>query len=116
VITELTPELTRLLIQRLFASEDREKVAELLDSYGAAAHEREPIRVRIAVLKLSEGKLDKLERAVAHAKRDYRDVLAWAEYPGEMTLPTWRMPEDEVARVRGADKAQYLAWLAEHTS
>jgi hypothetical protein len=115
-MTELTPELTRVLIERLFAVHDREKAAELLDSYGTAAHEREPIRVRIAALKLCEGKLDKLERAIGHAKRDYRDVLAWAEYPGEMAMPTWRMPDDEVKRIRGADKAQYLAWLAEHAT
>ena len=115
VITELTPELTRLLIERLFAIEEREKAAELLDSYGSAAHEREPIRVRVAALKLSDGILDKLESAIDHAKRDYRDVLAWAEYPTELTQPTWRMPDDEVARIRGADRSQYLAWLSEHT-
>jgi hypothetical protein len=115
-MTELSPELLRLLVERLFSSEDREKAIDLLDSYGTAAHERESIRVRIAALKLSDAKLDKLEAAITHAKRDYRDVLAWAEYPTELSQPTWRMPDDEVARIRGTDRSQYLAWLAEHTS
>jgi hypothetical protein len=37
-------------------------------------------RVRCAVLKLSEGKMDKLEHAVDRAKRDWRDVLVWSGF------------------------------------
>jgi hypothetical protein len=35
-------------------------------------------RFRFAALKLSEGKLDKLDRAIALAKRDWRDLLVAA--------------------------------------
>lgn len=112
---ELTPELVRRLVDRLFVSEERAAAMTLLDSYGAAVHEREPVRVRVAALKLSKGDLPELERVVAHARRDYRDILGWAEYPEEMAQPTWRFPEDQVARIRAADRSQYLAWLAEHT-
>jgi hypothetical protein len=51
---------------------------------------------------------------VVTAKRDYRDVLAWAEYPEELRSPTWRMPAADQARIRAADRAQYIAWLAAH--
>jgi hypothetical protein len=37
-------------------------------------------RVRCAVLKLSEGKMDKLEHAVDRANRDWRDVLVWSGF------------------------------------
>jgi hypothetical protein len=111
---ELTPELVSLLVERLFSVDDRGPAESILERYGSAPHEREIVRVRVAVLKLSGGDVAKLDRAVVHAKRDYRDVLAWAEYPEELIQPTWRLPADEVARIRGADRAQYLAWLEEH--
>jgi hypothetical protein len=57
-----------------------------------------------------------LERLIGRARQDYRDVLAWAEYPAELVQPTWRLQEPDVARIRAADRAQYLAWLAAHTS
>jgi hypothetical protein len=112
---ELTPEVVDLLVERLFPLEERSAAVAILDRYGSALHEREPVRVRVAALKLSGGNLAELERVIGQAKRDYRDVLAWAEYPDELVQPTWRLPEDQVARIRGADRAQYLAWLAEHT-
>ena len=45
-------------------------------------------RVQLAILKLSDGNEDKLREFVAVAKRDYRDVLFWAEYPEEARLDT----------------------------
>jgi hypothetical protein len=112
---ELTPGLVEALVARLFKPEVRAEVANVLAQYGTQAHEREEIRVRVAVLKLSEGSLDRLRELVARATRDYRDVLAWAEYPEELRSPTWRLPAAERARIRTADRAQYLAWLAAHS-
>ena len=37
-------------------------------------------RIRHAVLKLSEGNLDKLTDALAIAQRDWRDALVWAGF------------------------------------
>ncbi|HEY8164824.1 MAG TPA: hypothetical protein VIF83_04645, partial [Gemmatimonadaceae bacterium] len=113
---ELTPELVSQLVARVFSAKDQATALEMLDSYGAAAHEREPVRVRVALLKLSNGKLSELEHLIAHARQDYRDVLAWAEFPQELEQPTWQMPADRVAQIRGADRAQYLEWLKAHTS
>jgi len=111
---ELTPDLVLSLVDRLFPPGERSAALALLERYGGAPHEREPLRVRVAALKVSGGQLAELERAIAHAGMDYRDVLAWAEYPGALTKPTWEMPAAEAERVRAADRAQYLAWLAEH--
>ena len=63
------------------------------------------------MLKLSEGNLERLRTLVADAKRDYRDVLAWAEYPTEIAGPSWRLSHTDQARIRAADRAQYLACL-----
>lgn len=60
-----------------FPSEDPATVLGILDQYGPERHERE--RVHLTVLALSRGDLDELRALIAHAKRDYRDVLYWAE-------------------------------------
>ena len=112
---ELTADLVEALVARLFPAEAHEAAARVLAGYGTRTHEREAIRVRVAALKLSEGSLERLRDLIAHAQRDYRDVLAWAEYPEEMRILTWRLPTAEQARIRAADRAQYLAWLAAHT-
>jgi hypothetical protein len=64
------------------------RVLELLDCYGVEPDERERERVQFAVLKLSGGSEEKVREYVAVAKRDYRDVLFWAEYPEESRLDT----------------------------
>jgi hypothetical protein len=61
-------------------------VLELLDSYGVESYERERERVQLAILKLSEGNEKKLREFVAVTKRDYRDVLFWADNPEEAKL------------------------------
>ena len=64
------------------------RVLELLDSYGVELDERERERVQLDILKLSGGSEEKVREYVAVAKRDYRDVLFWAEYPEESSLDT----------------------------
>ena len=76
------------VVQKTFAESDWARVLELLDDYGVESYERERERVQLAILKLSEGKEEKLGEFVAVAKRDYRDVLFWAEYPEEARLDT----------------------------
>ena len=77
-----------------FAEADREPVRTLLSTCRSEA-------VCIAILRLSRGKLAKLEDLVVAAKRDYRDVLAWASQPRWKYIvgllrkgPNWG-PEDE---------------------
>jgi hypothetical protein len=64
------------------------RVLELLDSYGVEPDERERERVQLDILKLSGGSEEKVREYVTVAKRDYRDVLFWAEYPEESRLDT----------------------------
>ena len=75
-------------VEVAFPEGSRARVLELLDTYGVEAYERERERVQLAILKLSAGNEEKLHEFVAVAKRDYRDVLFWAENPEESRLDT----------------------------
>src|SRR4249920_2500326 len=58
------------------------KLAEVLaalDEYGTESHEIEVNRVKLAILRLSEGNTDKLQYWIKTAKVDYRDPLAAQE-------------------------------------
>src|SRR5881398_3047003 len=76
------------VVQKTFPESNWENVIQLLDEYGVEPYERERERVQLAILKLSEGNEEKLREFVAVAKRDYRDVLFWAENPEEAKLDT----------------------------
>src|SRR6266404_4330600 len=76
------------VVQKTFPESDCARVLELLDTYGVESYERERERVQLAILKLSEGNEEKLREFVAVAKRDYRDVLFWAENPDAAKLDT----------------------------
>src|SRR5205823_9568172 len=76
------------VVQKTFPESAHTRVLELLDGYGVESYERERERVQLAILKLSGGNERKLREFVAVAKRDYRDVLFWAENPEEARLDT----------------------------
>ena len=50
-------------------------------------------RFQFAALKLSEGKLDKLDRAVALAKRDWRDLLVAAGFAEDVNAHMSWLPD-----------------------
>ena len=52
---------------------------DALSRYGIEEHEPESDRVRLAILNLCEGKLDRLINLVSEAKKDYRNILFWNE-------------------------------------
>ena len=62
-----------------FPGSERAAVLAIVDQYGAEAHEREPERVRLAIIRLAAGDREKLPQLLNAAKVDYRDVLAWAD-------------------------------------
>ena len=98
--------------RQCFPNEDQEKIIGILDLYGKESHVRELERVQIAILKLSGGDLESLRAYVEIAKRDFRDVLAYAEFPEEMSKDTWKMSDkEEVNRIRERDRQQYIDWL-----
>jgi len=66
-------------------------------------------RIRFAVLKLSRGKLDQFDRALALAKIDWRDLLVAANFAEDVKahvswLPerTWASPEVTTVNRHGA--------------
>ena len=76
------------VVQKTFPETSYSRVLELLDTYGVESYERERERVQRAILKLSDGNEARLREFVAVAKRDYRDVLFWADNPEEARLDT----------------------------
>jgi len=109
-----TRELVLSKAQRLFPDQDLADVLAILDQYGTQPYERERHRVQLDILKLSEGDLDELKRLIGLAKRDYRDVIAWAEYPSLMrTSPggTGNLDAERRRKLAKEDLRQYLSWL-----
>jgi hypothetical protein len=96
---------------------ERQRAQADLSRYGMETHERETERVRLAILKLADGRLGRVRELVDAAKNDYRDVLMWAEYPGEGQA-LWALRADLSAeerqrldQLRVQDRKQYREWL-----
>ena len=94
----LDPE-TRAVIERLFPSAERERVASRLEREvgdslpGSAGFTAESWqRVRFAVLKLSEGDGSALTRAITLAQTDWRDLLVAAGFADDPSAHRrWRV-------------------------
>ena len=101
------------IVQRDFPTEQFETVMSILNEYGAEEWQRSVNRVRLAVLKLAREDLQALRREIDVAKSDYRDVLAYAEYPEYMQKfsPSAEIAQAERERIIRADWSQYQAWL-----
>ena len=91
----------------------RRQVEAILDGYGGDGSNHKPTRVRLAVLKLAGRDLEAIKRNVGYALTDYRDVLAWAEYPQAMKKDSWRLPagSPEKMKLNADDRHQYQVWL-----
>ena len=76
-----TRETIRAAIEEGFPDRDVAEMFELLDLYGTELHEKERERVQLAILELSKGDFELLLHNIEAAKRDFRDVLYWAENP-----------------------------------
>jgi hypothetical protein len=101
------------VFNKLFGSHpDVEALHEALLHSGG----KETPRVQLAILKLSEGDPVKLLQYIGAARVDYRDVLAWAEYPEQLRSGKTRYNTrlDEYEAMLERDRIQYEAWLEEH--
>jgi hypothetical protein len=101
-------------IEQYWSEKDPSLILKILHRYGEEEYERESPRFQLAIIKLSAGDLNRLEKHVDLAKKDYRDVLAFAEYPEEMRmgfLGMRELSEEEAKAIRQRDREQYLAWL-----
>lgn len=110
-MAQATRALVLAKVRMIFPERAAEEMMAVLDRYGTEPSEREAHRVQLAILKLcdEEGLADPT-RYVEVAKSDYRDVLAWAEFPNQMRL---KDRKDVAAQheARELDRAQYAAWL-----
>jgi hypothetical protein len=88
----------------------RDEANSTLNLYGVEKFEKETIRVRLAILKLSGNDLEQLKINTKHAKEDFRDILSWAESPNlGKVRPMPNGPEKQKLII--ADKSQYEEWL-----
>ena len=90
----------------------RQAATAVLERYGTEKYESETDRVRLAVLKLSGDRPDlkDLSRLVQSAKEDYRDIIAWAEYPRQIKHGSVKDSEER-RRLAEADRDEYQTWL-----
>lgn len=95
------------LVQIYAASVERDAANALLAPVIASG---EGHRVAVACLKLAGGNLKKLEGCAQAALADYRDILAWAEYPRQMQLDVRATPAQKADACR-ADAEEYAHWL-----
>lgn len=100
-------------LKSLFSdSSARTTVTGILNSYGIEKHEQEPIRVQLAILKLSGADIEQVRINTKYAKQDFRDVLVWAESPNLGAV--WNKPDGPAKQnVIDTDKADYDIWLRE---
>ncbi|MCJ7452185.1 MAG: hypothetical protein MUO39_06885 [Steroidobacteraceae bacterium] len=95
-------------LQWLFPSDaDREQARESLAELISGVEGK---RVALAAFKLAGSDLGELRRCVDAARIDYRDILAWAEYPRQMRLGA-SAPAAEQEAARREDAAEYQRWL-----
>jgi hypothetical protein len=102
------------IVRRDFPGEQFDSVMAVLNDYAAGPLPRECSRVELAALKLAQGDLDSLRHHIARAERDYRDVLAAAEYPEYMRAGMFQvrnLRRKEQQRIVSSDWDQYKAWL-----
>ena len=103
------PHVTSIDVERIVERDFKYEfttVMALLNELGTA-------RVQLAALKLANGSVEKLRSNIESAKRDYRDVLAFAEYPEyhKNGFRVSELPADERTRIIESDWQQYEGWL-----
>ena len=90
-------EILRQKVVEQFPEEDPGKILAELNEYESTSATGR-LRVRLAILKLSQGNVDKLREYVAVARTDYRDVLFWAETPEQAKAVKVMVPQQQEAR------------------
>jgi len=99
--------LTKTIGDMFPVAHERRRVEQELRRYGEASYHRERERVQLAILKLAGRDLDKVRECTDAACIDYRDVLAWAEFPEQISLSGGHADAGVLER----DRRQYLDWL-----
>jgi hypothetical protein len=100
------------VVMREYPATEVPAVIAALEAYGKSSWHRDVARVRLAILKLTGGNRKKLDEAIVMADRDYRDVLACAEYPKyfDVIAPTEKDDAKKKSAI-DADWQQYRSWF-----
>ena len=107
-IPKVTENDVRRIALRDFGETGLSAALSILDSDPGA----DSPRVRIAILKLASGDMERLEEQVAIAARDFRDVLAFAEFPRwSNEIGFDKAPRALEREVIDSDWLQYCQWL-----
>ncbi len=111
-VSETVSLLTRIMEKLFPEAEVREEVYSILNSYGGASWQPESARVKLAILKLSNGNPDQIRYFTVQACRDYRDILASAETPKQLANPFIRKNDPEgYSQLGEEDKKEYQDWI-----
>jgi hypothetical protein len=103
------PQVTSVDVERIVERDFKYEFTTVM----ALLNELVTARVQLAALKLANGSVEKLRSNIESAKRDYRDIIAFAEYP-EYHKKGFRVSElsaDEQTQIIKSDWRQYEGWL-----
>lgn len=109
----VSSDLVVRVVTRLFSSDEVDRVLQTLSACTVDVPSAERDRVQLAVLKLcDEDSARNFDKWSLAAKADFRDVLLWAESPGEASTGSrTRLSPAELKALRAADRGQLAAWL-----
>ena len=111
-IPDVTDKDVIRIISRDFDDSQLDQVLTILEKYEKEEHYDSSPRINLAILKLASGGIIKVVEYTKIAIQDYRDVLAWAEYPRYMKEVGFDLTEQEVVeKIIKDDWRQYLEWL-----
>jgi len=111
-VPKVREEDVRRIALRDFGEEQLALALSILDEFAKQSPGEPSARVRLAILKLANGDLDRLTDATKTAIEDYRDVLAAAEYPRYCREVGFAdTPESAEQAVIDDDWRQYREWL-----
>lgn len=114
------PDVTSVDVERIVERDFKYEfttVMDLLNELAMGKQDPGAAHIQLAALKLANGSMEKLRSNIESAKRDYRDILAYAEYP-EYVKKGFRvreLPADERLRIIDNDWRQYNEWLRKLT-
>lgn len=106
---KISEQLLEQLINREFSELSNEVTGKLknLNSDSEAGRRR----IAAAILKLANGELSELNQLIEQANSDYRDVIAWAEYPRVFKAGFGELSEQAEHKANEADWNKYQDWL-----
>ncbi len=112
-VPSVTDEDVKRIALRDFGEAQLSLAVSILDEFGKQDWNPPSTRVRLAILKLAKGDLDRLLDETQVAINDYRDVISAAEYPRYSREVSFREVVKEVEQaIIEDDWKQYCEWLA----